>query len=148
MQQGHRRINVAHFCKGGCARHGQGKQLHRGRGNHAQRAFRANEQIPQIIAGVVLAQPAEHIQHPPAHQHNFKAKRQLTRGAIAHDIQPARIGAQIATDRAAALCRQIQRKIQPLLFCFLVQGLQHTSCLDGHRHVCCINLADTVHPAQ
>ena len=43
----------------GQLRRGQRMQLQRRRGDDAQRAFAADEQVAQVVAGVVLAQPAQ-----------------------------------------------------------------------------------------
>jgi hypothetical protein len=42
-----------------------GIQLHGGAGDHAQRAFAADEQVAQVVAGVVLAQARRPSQTSP-----------------------------------------------------------------------------------
>ena len=148
VQQLYRGLNVTHLGKGGGARNGLWEQLHRCRGDNAKRAFRTDKKMPKIIAGIVLAKAAEKIQHAPAHQHNFNAKRQLARRAIANDIQPAGIGAKIAADGAATFGGEVQREVQPFGLGSLMQCLQNAAGLDGHRHIGGVNLADAVHPPQ
>ncbi|KAG0735925.1 hypothetical protein G6F24_018546 [Rhizopus arrhizus] len=48
-------------------------QLERGRGDDTQRALAADIQVPQRIAGVVLAQRAQLRQHAAVGQHHLQA---------------------------------------------------------------------------
>jgi hypothetical protein len=95
---------------GGRQRPRQGKELqHRG-GDDAQRSFGADEQVLQVVAGVVLAQAAQAIPDLAAGQHHFQAQGQFARVAVAQDLHAAGIGRQIAADLATALGGQRQRK--------------------------------------
>ena len=52
----------------------QGVQFHGGSGDDAQRAFAAHEQVTQIVAGVVLAQPAQAVPYIALRCDHFKAQ--------------------------------------------------------------------------
>ncbi len=82
---------------------GRGIQLQHGGGDDAQRAFRADEQVLQVVAGVVLAQAAQAVPHAPVRQHDFQPEHQVARIAVAQHIDAARIGGKIAADLAELL---------------------------------------------
>ena len=86
------------------------KQLqHRG-GDDAERAFGADEQLLQVVAGVVLAQAAQAVPDAAVGQHHLDAEHQLARVAVAQHRGAAGVGREIAADRAAALGGERQRK--------------------------------------
>jgi hypothetical protein len=85
-------------------------ELERGGGDDAERALGPDQQRLQVIAGVVLAQRAQGMQHAAVRQHRLDAEHQLARHAVAQHVQAAGIGGQIAADLAAALRAQAQRE--------------------------------------
>ena len=103
MQQLYSSGNIAHLGKGRAACDRQGKQLHRCGCNHTKRSLRADEQVTQIIASIILAKPTQHVQNLATHQNDLKPQGELPRGAIPNNIQPPGIGAKIAADCAASL---------------------------------------------
>ena len=82
-------------------------------GNDPERAFAADKELLQIVAGVVLAQPAQTVPDPPVGQHDLEPQRQLAGIAVAQHRDAAGIGRQIAADLAAALGSEAQRE-QPV----------------------------------
>ncbi len=80
----------------------------------AQCAFSADEQVAQVITGIVFSKPAQTIPDFTIGGHHFQAKAQLTGIAIAQHLPTAGVGGKIAADRATALRRQGQRK-QPMM---------------------------------
>ena len=85
---------------------------HRG-GDDAERAFGADEQVLQIVAGIVLLQLVEVVEHAPVGQHHLEAERMRARDAVGERRGAAGIGREIAADRAGALRRQ-QLRIEPV----------------------------------
>ena len=79
-----------------------------------ERAFGADEQRFDVVAGVVLAQALEPRQHAAVRQHHLQAEHQVAHHAVAQHRRAAGIGGQIAADLAAALRTQAQGK-QPLV---------------------------------
>ena len=79
------------------------KQLQHRRGDDAERAFGADEELLQIVAGVVLAQAAHQVEHAAVGQHDFEPQHQLARHAVAQHMHAAGIGRDIAADGAASL---------------------------------------------
>ena len=91
-------------------RGGFGIKLHGGGRDDAQRAFRANEQIDQIVTRVVLAQARKAVPHVALRIDHFKSQTQVARVTKTHDLCAARVGAQVAADGATAFSRQAQRE--------------------------------------
>ena len=86
------------------------KQLQHRRGNDAERAFAAEEQLLQVVAGVVLAQALEAVPHAAVGEHDFESEYQVARVAVAQHRGAAGVGRQIAADGAAAFGRERQRE--------------------------------------
>ena len=92
---------------------GPREQFARRRGDDAERAFRADEQIAQVVAGVVLAQRLEAIEHAAVGQHDFEAEHEVAHHAVAQDRGAAGVGRQIAAELAGAFRAEAHRK-QPI----------------------------------
>ena len=75
-----------------CARR-QRIELHRRGGDDAQRAFAADEQVAQVVAGVVLAQARQALPDLALRRDHFQPQAQLARVAVAHHLGAAGIGA-------------------------------------------------------
>ena len=116
-----------------------------GGGNDAERSFRADKQLLEVVTGIVLAQSAQPVPDAPVGQHDFQAEDLVARGAVAQHIDAAGVGREVAADLAAALGGKRKRE-QPACVGgrFLHRG-QHAACLDGHRVIQGIELADPAH---
>ncbi len=109
-QQRQRGGRVRHHQQG-CPLGGRHRmQPQAGRRDHAQRAFCPDQQVPQVIAAVVLAQPLQPVQHRPVRQDRLDPQAQVARIAIAQHVDPARIGRQHPTHARRPLRSQRQRK--------------------------------------
>ena len=87
---------------GGGRRARQRKELdHRG-GNDAERAFGADEQLFEVVTGIVLAQAAQAVPDFARGQHDLQTERQFTSVAVTQHLYAAGIGRQIAADLATA----------------------------------------------
>ena len=124
------------------------KQLEDRGGDDAERALGADEQLLQVVAGVVLAQAAQPVPYAPVGQHHLQPEHQLARVAVAQHVHAARVGRKVAADLAAALGRQRKRK-QPIVPGSHALDLrQHAARFRGERIVERIDCADAVHPRQ
>ena len=72
------------------------------RGDDAQRSFGADEQVLQIVTGIVLLQLVEVVKDATVGQHDFDAKRVRACDAVSERSDAARVGGEIAADRAGA----------------------------------------------
>jgi hypothetical protein len=71
-------------------------------GNHPQRALRANEQVAQVVAGVVLAQTRQAVPDLALRGDHLQPQTQLAGVAVAQHLGAARVGAQVAANGATA----------------------------------------------
>ena len=79
------------------------KQFARRRGDDAERAFGADEQLLQVVAGVVLAQRLKPSSTRAVGQHDLEAEHQVAHHAVAQHCGAARVGREIAAELAANL---------------------------------------------
>ena len=87
-----RRLWVGHGDEGGLDLARSRKQLQHRRGDDAQRPFPADEEMFQIIAGIILVQPSQAIPDSPVRHHRLDAEDQLAHIAVADGHGSARIG--------------------------------------------------------
>ena len=120
---------------------------HRG-GDDAERAFRADEQVLEVVAGVVLLELVEVVEHAAVGEHHLDAERVRARDAVGERGGAAGIGREIAADGAGALRRQ-QLRIEPVDFGGgLARPLQGHAGLAGDGVGDGIDLADAVEPVE
>ena len=117
-------------------------------GDDAERALGAHEQVAQHVAGVVLAQGCEIVEHPAVGEHDLKPRHQVAHRPVAHHAGAAGIGGNQAADLRAALTAEMQPELPPLLARRSVQVGEHHAGVDGCDVGGAVDGADAVHPAQ
>ncbi len=143
-----RGLHAGHRDERGLDRAWLREQLQACGGDDPERAFRADEEVAQVIPRVVLAQARQAVDDATVGQHDLEAQHQIARHAVAHGREPAGIGREIAADLATAFRAERQRK-QP------VDGLrgrlhvqQHAARFRDQREVGGVDFADAVQPVQ
>ena len=127
---------------------GRGTRRKHRRGDDAERAFGADEQVLQVVAGIVLLQLVEIVQHAAVGQHHFEAERMRARDAVGDRRGAAGIGREIAADGAGAFRRQ-QLRIEPVgRGRRFARALQRDAGLARHGVGDRIDLADLVEPRE
>ncbi len=117
-------------------------------GDDAERAFGADEEVAQVVAGIVLLQPAQPVPDLARRQHDFEAEAELAHVAIGKHRRAAGIGREIAADPAGAFRAERQRK-QPAMRFGRLLDLGKNAAAIGDDHVCHrIDVADPVHPFE
>ena len=148
VKQRERRLRRGHADERGLDRTGARKQLqHRG-GDDAERAFGADENVPQIVAGVVLLQLVEPVQHASVGKHDFKAEHKVARDAVSERAGAAGIGREVAADGATALGAERQRKQAVDLRGGLLRLGQDDAGFAGHGVGGGVDFADAVEPRE
>ena len=143
-----RRFRRRHADEGGLDRARARHQPQHRRGDDAERAFGADEQVLQIVAGVVLLQLVEIVEHAAVGQHHFEAERMRARDAVGERRGAAGIGRKIAADGAGAFRRQ-QLRIEPVdRGGGLARPLQGDAGLAGDGVRDGIDLADAVEAVE
>ena len=83
-----------------------GEQLEHGGGDDAQRALGADEQVLEVVAGVVLLEFAQVIEHLAGRQHHLDAEAEFAGIAIGEHAGAAGVGGKVAADLAGSLRRE------------------------------------------
>ncbi len=148
-QSPHQRHGVAQRAAGG-PRGDAGARLReqaQGRGgDDAERALAADEQVAQVVAGVVLAKAVQAAPELALRGHDLQPQAQLARVAEAQHLRAAGVGREIAADRARSLGGQAEREQQAGLRGGGLHLLQRESGLDGDGLVVGIDAADRAQP--
>ncbi len=121
-------------------------KLDRRGGDDAEGALAADEELLQVVAGVVLAQPPQPVPDAAIGQHDLEAQGQLAGIAVAQYRNPAGVGREIAADLAAPLGAEAQRE-QPVGRGLLQIG-KDAAGLDRHREIDRVDCTDMVHAAE
>ena len=148
MEERERRVGRRHADEGGLDGLGRRKQFqHRG-GDDAERALGADEEVLEVVAGVVLLELVEEVQHAAVGQHDFDPDHEIAGDAIGERVGAAGIGGEVAADGAAALGAERQREQAVGGGGGLLRLHQHHPGLAGHGAGRRIDLADAVEPGQ
>jgi hypothetical protein len=139
------RRHVRHRCERRPSRSRRGVQLEHGGGDDAERSFRADEEVLHVVTRVVLAQAAKAIPDPAIRKHDLDAENEIARVAEAQDGVAARVGREIAADRAAAFCSERQREHESLVCGGLLDERERHTGLHGQRRIGGIDGTHAVH---
>ena len=148
LQERDRRGEIAQRGECGGGRSGLRIELERCGRDDAERALAADEEVAQVVAGVVLAQAGQPVPDLAARRHDFEAEAEIAGVAVAQHLRAAGIGRQVAADGAAALGGQAEREQQTLRGDRLLQRLQHAAGLDGDGEVGRVDAAHAVQAAE
>ena len=121
-------------------------QLQRRRGDDAQRAFAADEQVAQVVAGVVLAQAASGRPRPRPAPSRLPGPG--TARARCRSAAPACRRRWSPGCRRSCSCPRRPgsgERSRPAVCAASCTALQHAAGLDGHRQVGGVDRADAVH---
>ncbi len=148
MQQRQRVGRAAHLHQRGGGGFRGGEQLEGGGGDDAQRTFGADQQLLEVVAGVVLAQAGQTVQHAAVGQHRLQAQGQLAHRPVAQHRHAAGIGGQVAADLAAAFRGQRQRKQPAHAGGGVLHLRQRAAGFGGQRVVVGVHRAQRLHAVQ
>ena len=141
-EQRQRLLGARETDEGGRSRPRIGEQPQRSGGDDSERAFRADEQVFDVVAGVVLAQLAQRVDDPPVGQDRLDAGHEVARIAVGDHRHAAGVGRHVAADGAGSFRGERQRK-QPVggERGGLRLGQRHARLADHHVRVR-VDLAD------
>ena len=117
-------------------------------GDDAQRPLRTDEEVLQIVAGIVFFQLAQIVQHLAGRQHDFETEAEFARIAIGQHAGAASVGRKIAADLAGALRGERKGKKPIRLICDLVQLIEDDAGFHRYRIGERIDLAYAVQPRE
>ena len=147
-EQVQRRPEVRQRDQRGRARPRRSVQPQHRAGDHAQRALGADEELLEVVAGVVLQHGAQHRQHAAVGQHHLEAQRLLAHHAELQHAVAAGVGRQVAADLAGAARTQVDAELQPPRGSGLLHRRQRGAGLHGDRRGGDIQRLDGVHPVE
>src|SRR5687768_348291 len=101
---------MRHSNEGGYDGCGAREEFASGCSDNAQRSFGADEQIAQIVTGIVLAQSAQPFHDLAVGQYDFKAQDEISSHAVTQNGSAAGIGRKIAAQLTSAFRAQAQRE--------------------------------------
>ena len=127
---------------------GHGAQAQQHARDDAQRAFRTDKELLEVVARVVLDHRAQHGQHRAVGQHHFQPQHLLAHHAVLQHAVAARVGGHIATNLAAAARAQVHAKHQACLDGGLLHSLQGGPGLHLHHGGAGVDVFDRVHALQ
>ena len=126
----------------------RGEELERGGGDDAERAFAADKELADVVAGGVFVQRGEVGEQAAVGQHHFQPEHQIARGAVAHHVQPAGIAGDVAADLAASATGKIEREKTSGLGSGSLNAVQHAARIGSEGVVYHADAADFVEPRQ
>ena len=124
------------------------EQLDDSGGDDPERAFGADENMTQIVAGVVLLELRKKVHDAAISQHNLEPQHEIARNTVGHGTRAARIGGKISADGAAAFGSQRKRKQAVDCHCGLLRFRQHHAGFAGHCVRSRIDFPNFVEPRQ
>ena len=101
--------------------------------DHAERSLRPDEQLLQVVPGVVLAQSPQKVQHAAVREHDFQTEHRASQRPVSHEPQPAGVGADVAADLALPLRAEVQGDGQTVRVHSALQVLEHDASLGDHH---------------
>ncbi len=143
-EQCHGRLGRCYRQKGGLNLRRLGEQLETGSGDDPERSLRAHKHLLQIVTRIVLPQLLEPVPHLPIGKHDLQAEDQIAHHAVAHDVDAASVGGNVAADLAAPLGADPEREEAVLGRGGRVHSFEHAARLDDHGEVERVDLAHAV----
>ena len=120
-------------------------QLENGRGDDAERSLGANEEVLEVVPGVVLAKRAQSVPDRAVGRDDLQTEHSVAGISIAEHVDAAGVGRQVAAHLAGAFGGQAQRKQAIHLGCRLLGHRQRATCFDDHGVVHGIDPTNSVH---
>ena len=148
VEQLHHLLEALHADDGGLARDRLRLQREHQPRDDAQRSLAADEQVLEVVSGVVLECLAKMADDLPIRKHGFQADDGLACHAVAQDPVASRIRRGDASDVAGALAADVDGKQQAASGRSFLGLLQLHASLDGHGLAGCIDFLDGVQPVQ
>ena len=109
-----------------------GKSFTRRGGDEAQRAFGADQEVLEVVAGIVLFERVQPLVEPAIGQHGLDPERQFAGVAEGQHLDAAGVGAQHAADAGGALRGDPEREHGARRFCRLMRVLEDDAGFERH----------------
>ena len=147
-EQRHGGRDGRHRDPGGRVPWGGGEEPQHGPGDHAERALGPDEELGEVVAGVVLAQAAQPVPDPAVGQHHLEPEHELAGHPVAQHGGAAGVGGEVPPDGAAALGAERHGEEPTHLRRGRLRVGQHDTGVDRDGPGDRVDLADGPHPTQ
>ena len=127
---------------------GRGRQPQAYRGDHAERALRADEQTLEVIPRDVLRGPAADLHELARRKHHLHARDPGAGDAVLERVRAAGVGGDVAADLRLLGCARIRREEQPVLARQALHVARADAGLGEHAPQRRLELADAAQPLQ
>ena len=114
----------------------------------AERALGADEQLLEVVAGVVLEHPVQRRDHGAVGKHGFEAEHHLAHHAVADHAVAAGVGRRVTADRGGAARTEVEREHQALPLRGLLHRGKRGTRLHHHRPAGPVDGFDAVHALE
>ncbi len=125
-----------------------GEELQHGACDNAERAFRTDEEMLQVIASIVLPQPGKAVPDRAIGQHHLEPEHEITRVAITQNRRAAGIGRDVPANGAGAFRAERERIEKTRRTRSQLHIGQHSTRFHSDRGIDRINRRDALHAAQ
>ena len=147
-EEPHSGVDVRQRDPGGRPARGRREQAQHRRGDDAEGALGADEQLLEVVAGVVLAHDPQAVPDPAVGQHHLEPEDEVAHHAVAQHRRAAGVRRDGAAHGAAALGAQRQREQPTRGLRRLLGGREDDAGLERHRVGDRVDVAHPAHPAQ
>ena len=141
----HQRVHVRQREQHHVARRRRVGEAHGHFDHDAERAFRSDREVAQVVAARILDQAAIEIEQVAVAVHELEPADPLARVAVADHADAARVGRDVAADRARAARSEVHRVGEAALGRRVLQALQREARLHRQRAVDRIEVEHAVH---
>mmetsp|Transcript_12500 Transcript_12500/g.50046 ORF Transcript_12500/g.50046 Transcript_12500/m.50046 type:complete len:277 (+) Transcript_12500:2872-3702(+) len=101
--------------------------------DNAKSALSADEEVPQVVSGVVLERRVHCVDQSSVSKYRLHAGDASLQRAVAQEAYPACVGGDVPANRAAALGPEVERDNVAVLLQLLRESLEHNSRLAAHH---------------
>ena len=117
-------------------------------GHHGERSLGSNDQMAQVVSDVILAQAARSIDDLARGRDVFEAENEIAGHAVAHDVDPTRIGRDDPADPARALAAEADREQAACIRCRILEMGEDAARFRHEGVADRIDGADGLHPLE
>ena len=105
------------------------RQCECARGDHAECPLRADEELLEVVARVVLTERGEAVEHSAVGEDHLEPKDGAVERSVPQEAQPARVGRHVAANLARAFGAEVERHREAGGRHVLVEGLEDAARL-------------------
>ena len=126
----------------------QRAQAQHGTGDDRERAFRSRQQMPEVVARVVLAHARQMRQHRSVCLDSLQTEQVIAHRSVPDHAQPTGVGRDVASDLARSPCTEIDRQQEAGVPGSILRHFKHRAGAHNHGAGDRIDFLDTLETRQ